>query len=118
MAGHGYRPDDGGADKIVVATAAAAQFEIGVRGIDDTREGGIAAETQSGVAVQSPIDKRHRVTLILGDVASGSGGDVTADVRVADIDRVHDAQVGGHVALVGGFAGVVFAAGAALFRIG
>src|SRR5439155_15536865 len=73
MPGHGDRLRNTGADKIVVTIAAAAQLEISVGRVDGAREGGVAPETQGGVAVQSVIDKGHRVTGVLDAIASQAG---------------------------------------------
>src|SRR5204863_4452298 len=48
-----------GADEVVSVTAAAAQFEIGKGCIDDSGEGGVAAEFQGGVAFQTIVNEGY-----------------------------------------------------------
>src|SRR2546425_5055996 len=74
MSGQSHCLANAGADKIIIAVAAAAQFEVGVGRINDSCEGRVATETKRGIALQSVIDKRHRVTGFLNSIASQAGG--------------------------------------------
>src|SRR2546425_4144632 len=73
MSGQSHCLANAGADKIIIAVAAAAQFEVGVGRINDSCEGRVATETKRGIALQSVIDKRYRVTGVLNSIASQAG---------------------------------------------